>query len=125
MSDTFFVLTDDKNTRLAEGIENSNGNDLNINLPMRELVGRGYRVPNGGIFSTPNDLAKFVEAMMGKPSLISNGSLKEMQQIPKGGRNYGLGLMLTKNKQIDVFGHNGSVAGYTARYAIEKKVVMQ
>ena len=34
--------------------------------PDRELEGRGYRVPNGAMFSTINDLAKFVAWELGE-----------------------------------------------------------
>lgn len=56
MKDTFFELPENKRARLAEGMENSEG-EVNTKLPLREVEGRGYRVPNGGIFSTPRDLA--------------------------------------------------------------------
>jgi CubicO group peptidase (beta-lactamase class C family) len=93
MNDTFFALPDEKRARLAEGLDNNKGT-VNTKLPLREIEGRGYRVPNGGIFSTPRDLAKFVIALMGTPELVSVKSLSEMQIVPPGGKNYGLGLML-------------------------------
>lgn len=119
MSDTFFALPNNKRARLAEGMENEKGT-INTNLPLQELKGRGYRVPNGGIFSTPTDLAKFVISMIGKPALLSDKSFAEMQEIPQGGKNYGLGLMITNSRVINAIGHNGSVPGYTSRFAIEK-----
>ena len=99
MNDTFFVITDDKLPRLAEGISNNSRGMINTKLPLREIAGRGYRVPNGGIFSTPRDLSKFVMSLTGNPALLKAKSRKEMQSIPDGGKNYGLGLMIIKNKQ--------------------------
>ena len=119
MEDTFFTLPDDKRNRLAEGIDNNN-EAINMKLPLREIAGRGYRVPNGGLYSTPGDLAKFVMAMMGKPPLLTAKSRMRMQDIPDGGRNYGLGLMIVTNQQLNVIGHNGSVPGYTSQFAIEQ-----
>lgn len=119
MADTFFALPDDKLDRLAEGMENSNGK-INTKLPVNDLQGRGYRVPNGGLFSTPTDLSKFALSLMGKPALLSEKSRKEMQQIPAGGDNYSLGLMLIKKRGLNIIGHDGSVAGYTANMAIEQ-----
>ncbi|MDN5288159.1 MAG: hypothetical protein JWR38_4433 [Mucilaginibacter sp.] len=121
MNDTFFRLPDDKRTRLAEGISNNNKGTINAKLPLKEIEGRGYRVPNGGIFSTPSDLSKFVISLMGAPPLISAKSLNQMQEIPPGGRNYGLGLMLFDKNGSEIIGHNGSVPGYTSQFAIEKQ----
>ncbi|WCT11364.1 serine hydrolase domain-containing protein [Mucilaginibacter jinjuensis] len=119
MTDTYFALPEDKLPRLAEGMSNGNG-EVNIDLPVRELKGRGYRVPNGGIYSTPRDLAKFALSLIGKPALLSTQSRKQMQEVPPGGEKYGLGLMLYKSADLDVIGHNGSVPGYTSEMAIDQ-----
>lgn len=119
MTDTYFALSDDKLSRLAQGLSNGNGG-VNIDLPVRELKGRGYRVPNGGIYSTPRDLAKFAMSLIGKPALLSAKSQKQMQEVPPGGEKYGLGLMLYKSADLDVIGHNGSVPGYTSEMAIDQ-----
>ncbi|MES2278719.1 MAG: serine hydrolase domain-containing protein [Bacteroidota bacterium] len=119
MNDTFFALPDDKRSRMAEGMENSNGK-VNTKLPLSDLKGRGYRVPNGGIFSTPTDLAKFAFSLQGKPALLTAKSRKIMQEIPDGGENYGLGLMIIKKRGLNIIGHDGSVPGYTADLAIEQ-----
>jgi CubicO group peptidase (beta-lactamase class C family) len=121
MDDTFFALPADKAARLTEGIDNSKAGTINTILPRQELKGRGYRVPNGGIFSTPKDLAKFVMTMIGKPALISEESFTQMQEVPPGGKKYGLGLMLYNNGEVNIIGHNGSVPGYTSQFAIEKQ----
>ncbi|SFT26112.1 serine hydrolase domain-containing protein [Mucilaginibacter polytrichastri] len=119
MTDTYFALTDDKLSRLAQGMSNGNGG-VNIDLPARELKGRGYRVPNGGIYSTPRDLAKFAMSLTGKLALLSAKSWKQMQEVPPGGEKYGLGLMLYKSADLDVIGHNGSVPGYTSEMGIDQ-----
>jgi len=120
MDDSFFALPDDKRSRLAEGLSNNDKGQVNTKLPLKEIAGRGYRVPNGGIFSTPRDLAKFVIAMEGKKQLLTAQSLKQMQSIPAGGKNYGLGLMVINNRQFNVIGHNGSVPGYTSQFLIDQ-----
>lgn len=119
MNDTYFALPEDKLPRLAEGMSNGNG-EVNVDLPVRELKGRGYRVPNGGIYSTPRDLAKFAMSLIGKPDLLTPKSRKQMQEVPPGGEKYGLGLMLYKSADLDVIGHNGSVPGYTSEMAIDQ-----
>jgi CubicO group peptidase (beta-lactamase class C family) len=122
MDDTFFALPDDKRARLAEGLSNNEkGDKVNTELPLQEIKGRGYRVPNGGIFSTPGDLSKFVLSLMGKPPLLTAESRKEMQNIPDGGKKYGLGLMIINNQHWNVIWHNGSVPGYTSQFLIDQQ----
>jgi CubicO group peptidase (beta-lactamase class C family) len=120
MYDTFFYIPGNKLSRLAEGIYNNEKGNINTKLPVREIEGRGYRVPNGGIFSTPKDLAKLAISMMVKPYLLKPASLREMQLGSSSGRRYGLGLMLVHTGRLDVFGHDGSVPGYTSQMAIDK-----
>jgi len=120
MDDTFFYLPQNKRTRLARGLDNEKG-EVNTQIPLSELEGRGYRVPNGGLFSTPKDLAKFVLSLMGKPSLLTAKSSRQVQDIPAGGKNYGLGLMILNNSLWDVIGHNGEVPGYTSQFLIDKQ----
>jgi len=119
MNDTFFALPNDKMSRLAEGIAN-NGANVNTARPLAELKGRGYKVPNGGIYTTPNDLAKFVMSLMGKPSLLTAKSRKQMLIIPPGGNNYGFGIGIFNTPTLKAIGHNGGVPGYTATYYIEQ-----
>lgn len=120
MQDTFFELPKDKAVRLAEGLDNNTG-EVNTMLPKEEIEGRGYRVPNGGIFSTPRDLAKFIMIIGKKQSLLTNKSRRQMQVVPYSGKNYGLGLMVVSKRDIDAIGHNGIVPGYMAQFEIEQQ----
>jgi CubicO group peptidase (beta-lactamase class C family) len=75
-------------------------------------------VPNGGIWSTPRDIAKFVIALEGGALLKPDG-LRQMLMIPPGGRSYGLGIMIVRDQYMTLIGHNGSDPGYTSEYLIE------
>jgi CubicO group peptidase (beta-lactamase class C family) len=119
MYNTFFSLPDNKLGQLAEGNSNG-GNKNNAEQPKLELKGRGYKVPNGGIYSTPRDLAKFAMALTGNSKLLNAQSRKQMQEVPPGGDGYGLGLLLYKNQNLDLIGHDGSVPGYVAEMAIDE-----
>jgi CubicO group peptidase (beta-lactamase class C family) len=119
MQNTFFSLPDDKLGQLAEGNSNG-GNKNNIEQPVLELKGRGYKVPNGGIYSTPLDLAKFAMTLTGDAELLSAQSRKQMQEVPPGGKDYGLGLGIYKDHDLDIMEHDGSVPGYVAEMAIDK-----
>jgi len=83
---------------------------------IHDHFGRGYKVPNGGIYSTVGDLAKFAAAMMGESpvKILSPESREEMltPQPPAGG--YGLGFSLSERDGLKTAGHGGSVAGYQA-----------
>jgi CubicO group peptidase (beta-lactamase class C family) len=89
MDNSFFVMTPDKLPHLAQGIINVTKGAVNTKLPVTELAGRGYKVPNGGIFSTTGDLSKFAISMMVKPYLLKPSSLQQMKTVPPGGKIMG------------------------------------
>jgi CubicO group peptidase (beta-lactamase class C family) len=86
--------------------------------PAREHGGRGYKVPNGAVYASVYDLAKFIGAMSGVPPLLSDESRVEMLRIqtPENpARGYGLGFSIIIDSAGNrTAGHGGSVAGYNA-----------
>jgi CubicO group peptidase (beta-lactamase class C family) len=124
MNNSFFIVPDNKLSNLAKGMNGGPQGKLDMNTPKAEHAGRGYKVPNGGIYSTPNDLAKFMICMMGYSEMLSKDNLGLMQntRTPKGEwwENYGLGLLLYQDSTITTVGHGGSVSGYTANFIFEK-----
>jgi CubicO group peptidase (beta-lactamase class C family) len=104
-----------------------NGEDgtIDTETPAREHVGRGYKIPNGGIYSTVGDLARFAAALSGKTSgmiLGSEGrSLLVADQTPAGSANaYSFGFRLWDGPGgSTLVGHGGSVAGYNAFLVFE------
>jgi len=118
MDNSFFTIPDDKRGHLAQGIDNGKDGIVNTELPQRMIDGMGYRVPNGGIWSTATDLGKFVAGLM-NGTLLKPGSVRLMLTVPHGGRNYGLGMMIMHDRQLGMFGHNGSDPGYTSQLTIE------
>ena len=88
----------------------------------REHFGRGYKVPNGGIYSTVLDLAKFAAAMMGESpvAILSDESRAEMLRPQAPAEGYGLGFTVrARDDGITTLGHGGSVAGYNAGLSFE------
>ncbi len=83
--------------------------------------GRGFKVPNGAIFTTVDDLARFVafELGHGPASVLSPARLESAY----GGfvatsadfeQGYGLGFMAMRRDTLTWVGHSGGVAGYVA-----------
>jgi CubicO group peptidase (beta-lactamase class C family) len=126
MDNTFFSIPENKMAELAEGIINfkqSEIDEINENSALHGVLDStlgGYTVPCGGIYSTPLDLAKFMEVLMGKTSLLKPESLREMQVIPPGGRRYGMGFMHANYGKLGFIGQEGIVPGYNAQFSIEQ-----
>ncbi|MBN9380502.1 MAG: beta-lactamase family protein [Chitinophagaceae bacterium] len=119
MNNSFFAVPGDKRDRLAPGIEYRTG-IINTQTPLRQIDGMGYRVPNGGIWSTPVDLARFEIAFM-NGTLIKAASIRKMLEIPSGSRSYGMGMMIMRDNSLTMIGHDGSDPGYTSQFSIDPK----
>jgi CubicO group peptidase (beta-lactamase class C family) len=126
MTGSEFVVAGAKlEARLAAGYVIGQDGSIDGGQPAREHAGRGYKVPNGGVYSTVADLGRFMGAMSGVPGLriLSEESRREalsIQTPENPNRGYGLGFSV----QIDERGrkiasHGGSVAGYTAHMAFD------
>ncbi|NRB48026.1 MAG: serine hydrolase [Saprospiraceae bacterium] len=120
MNNSFFIVPASKMGDLAIGMQ-SNGMGQVHEAAAREHQGRGYKVPNGGIYSTPNDLMKFMNAIMGYDGLLKQESLSAMLQGQTPKDNYGYGISLFEDSEISTAGHGGSVAGYNCYMLFDKE----
>ncbi|HEX6889593.1 MAG TPA: serine hydrolase domain-containing protein [Chryseolinea sp.] len=122
MRRSFYVIPESLTAKLALGMEGGPTEVIDTESPKAEHLGRGYKVPNGGIYTTPNDLARFMICNLGYKSILTKESL-ELMQTEKGPlpNKYGLGFMIFQNDQLYVVGHNGKVLGYTSQFAFEKE----
>ena len=110
--------------RLAQGYAVRDGT-VSGEAPAREHAGRGYKVPNGGVYSTVADLGRFLGAIAGVPGLriLDESSRAEMVRIqtpedPQ--RGYGLGFTLAIDDDGNrLVAHGGSVAGYNAYMVVD------
>ncbi|XZE18433.1 serine hydrolase [Pirellulaceae bacterium SH449] len=98
---------------------------ISTRQPAREHTGRGYRVPNGGLYSNVGDLAKWMAAMYGEYDelLLEREWVKEMLRLQTPGdseRGYGLGFQIRHypdgSRHV---GHGGSVSGYRAQVSFD------
>lgn len=89
--------------------------------PAEARDGRGYKVPNGAIFTTVDDLARFVSFELGRgpDSVLARpilddafGGIVATDAFLETG--YGLGFMAMRRDDYSYLGHNGGVAGYQA-----------
>jgi CubicO group peptidase (beta-lactamase class C family) len=121
----FVVVGGPLEPRLAAGYDNGGEGAIDADSPLREHAGRGYKVPNGGVYSTVADLGRFLGAVAGVPglTLLSERSRREMTSVQTPGdptRGYGLGLTVRAlGDGRTLVGHGGSVAGYTAYMTVE------
>ena len=116
-SSTFIVNTHDMSSRLSVGYRRDRDTGgVSAGRATREHFGRGYKVPNGGIYSTVGDLAKFASAMMGEApvSILSAESRAEIFSPQPPSDEYGLGFGVEESDGMTILGHGGSVAGYNA-----------
>jgi CubicO group peptidase (beta-lactamase class C family) len=125
MTSSGFIVTDAMREHVAAGYANGANGSINAEAPAREHDGRGYKVPNGGLYSTVGDLGRFIAAMSGRGSarIMSESARHEMLRVqtpedPRSG--YGLGFSIATGEDgVAIAGHGGSVSGYTAHIAFD------
>ena len=124
MKNTFFKVPESQKENIAIGMAGGPTAELDYERPKREHYVVGYRIPNGGIYSTPSDMAKFMRACMGYSTLLNKNSIEMLQttQTPtkRLRSNYSFGFSLYSDQGINTVGHGGSNAGYTAHFEYEK-----
>ncbi len=124
MSSSGFVVTPLMAERLATGYVRRRDGTIDTETPYLEHVGRGYKVPNGGIYSTVGDLGRFVAGLTGSAQVALLGPegmrLIRESQTPDGNTPYSFGCFLYRTEGRPQFiGHSGSVAGYNAFLVFE------
>jgi CubicO group peptidase (beta-lactamase class C family) len=107
---------------LAKGYELNGSGAVTFDEPQREHAGRGYKVPNGALYTTVGDLARFLAFELGEgpESVLKRATLADVQTRvhssgPRLGSGYGIGFQLTRRGDQVFLGHTGAVAGYTAQ----------
>ena len=124
MANSTFVAGGELRGALAKGHANGGDGEVDTERPAQEHAGRGYKVPNGGVYSTVDDLARFAAGVMGRGglSLLSDDLRDEVLsvQTPENADSgYGLGFSIATVEGRVFAGHGGSVAGYTAHLLFE------
>ena len=127
MTRTAFEPTSGVRSDLARGYTRS-GRDApySSTVPDAELEGRGYKVPNGAVLSSVNDMAKFVAWELGAgPETVlkratQDANYRRVYSATNGrgelamDSGYGLGFQVQRRGDVVFLGHGGSTAGYHA-----------
>lgn len=127
MSHSFFEPDARTRSSIARGYLSEDGK-VDTEEAEREHQGRGYKVPNGAIYTTVGDMARFVAFEMGEeaPQVLKKESLDESFErlvTANAGftRGYGTGFQVLRLGDAVVYGHNGGVAGYQAEAFFDRK----
>jgi len=121
-SSAFIINTPELWARMSVGYsKDRRTGEVSAEAATREHSGRGYKVPNGGIYSTVGDLARFAAAMMGESPvrILSTESREGIFTPQPPAANYGLGFTIREADGMKIAGHGGSVAGYNANLAFD------
>ncbi len=93
----------------------------------REHQGRGYKVPNGAMYATVGDLARFLafELGHGPESVLKKATLDDnFKRVNSASGDlssgYGIGFEAVRNGSLIAYGHGGSVAGYLAGAFVDR-----
>ena len=122
MERTRFEVDPTIESDLAVGYEVQSDGTLDDQTAAQEVRdGRGYKVPNGAMFTTVDDLARFVafelgrgpDSVLAKPVLDDafSGIVATDASLDIG---YGVGFMARRRDDLSFLGHAGSVPGYRA-----------
>jgi CubicO group peptidase (beta-lactamase class C family) len=126
MTRTAFEPTVALRAQVARGYEIGR-DQVDGDQSVAELDGRGYRVPNGALFSTVDDLARFVSWQLGEgPDGILKAETREdnfKRVLSADGElrsGYGVGFDVARRGELLAYGHGGSTAGYRAAVRIDR-----
>ena len=127
MTHTAFTPTDQIRPNLAKGylIE---GGKVDAVTPEREHQGRGWKVPNGALYSTVGDMARFMAFEMGEEhaNVLKKKTLEDnLERVDSAYSDftygYGIGFQLRRRGNLISLGHDGVVAGYQSSAIFDPK----
>ena len=97
------------------------GNATSTQADRESLSGRGYKVPNGALYTTVDDLSRFVSLQLGhgpkevvSPARLDSAYSGALLGGADPKREYGIGFSIEQHGAATWFGHGGAVAGFSA-----------
>ena len=91
------------------------------------FMGRGYKVPNGALFTTVDDLARFARFLLADApaGVLPRGRLDTVfratvpaEPAPDG--RYATGFSVMRHGDLTLVGHNGGVSGHVAELYVDR-----
>jgi D-alanyl-D-alanine carboxypeptidase len=126
MTHTAFEPNEKIKPDLAKGY-GVQGAKVDAETPEREHQGRGYKVPNGAMYTTVGDLARFLafELGHGPASVLRKETLEDnFKRVNSASGDltsgYGIGFAVERHGSLIAYGHGGSVAGYLAGAFVDR-----
>ena len=126
MTHTAFEPNEKIKPHLAKGY-GVQGDRVDAETPEREHQGRGYKVPNGAMYTTVGDLARFLafELGHGPEGVLKKASLEDnFKRVNSASGDlssgYGVGFQVERHGNLIAYGHGGSVAGYLAGAFVDR-----
>ncbi len=120
--------TDKMLPHLSKGYQVGTGG-IDSETPQKEHEGRGYKMPNGAMYTTVADLAHFASFLMGDgpETVLRTASLQRWlggTAVPADielTSGYGQGYEVSRRDGYVSFGHSGAVAGWGAALFMNRK----
>ncbi len=120
MHETAFELSDELKQRLATGYVRRPDGSQDDSRVHRVGKDHGYTIPSGGLYSTVDDLAKFVSLQLGRgpKGVIGEAALARTQTGFQSNGDlsygYGIGLTATRRDGTVLIGNLGGVYGFAS-----------
>jgi CubicO group peptidase (beta-lactamase class C family) len=129
MGRTSFEIDAAVEGHVTRGYQIDDSGKFDSSQPDREgKEGRGYKVPNGAMFTTVDDLARFLQFQLGAGSAevlpparldsVYGGIVAATDDLEMG---YGIGFVASRRGNLTWLGHDGAVAGYGASMLFDRK----
>ena len=114
---------------VTRGYDVSSSGNVDPAPAVREgITGRGYKVPNGAIFTTVDDLSRFLVLQLGggPEEVIPRARLDSaykgvLDQSGNPTAPYGIGFSVQRHGASTIYGHGGAVAGYSADIEFDRE----
>jgi CubicO group peptidase (beta-lactamase class C family) len=127
MSHTAFALDEQSKPNVARGYLIENGK-IDKETPERGHQGLGWKVPVGSLYSTVDDLARFVAFELGEENanILRRKTLEDnFERVSSAYSDltygYGIGFQVRRRGNLTALGHDGVVAGYQCSAWIDPK----
>lgn len=129
MTHTTLEYSQEMQAHLSKGYDVDGNGKIESETPLREQkTGRGYKVPNGAIYTNIGDMAHFASFLLGHgpESVLKTAVLEKDLTNTAAQADFSLSTGYTLGGQLDrrdgyvAFGHGGGVAGYQAGFEMNR-----